>query len=187
MLPQRGDVNESGRIRGCGASSDLASPNPCGSAGTGSCSSTITSSSGRINCRREFNQVEKASFNPIIVCDKPWERGEGWYIERMTLIDDPHYGLLRTWYETIKTYKDRPSETYMCYATSQDGVHWHKPNLGIVEFDGSKDNNIVAHPKSEASSMRWFDLDPREKRPITQVQESWTRGAERSVHPQILG
>ena len=119
----------------------------------------------RINCRREFNQVEKASFNPIIVCDKPWERGEGWYIERMTLIDDPHYGLLRAWYETIKTYKDRPSETYMCYATSQDGVHWHKPNLGIVEFDGSKDNNIVAHPKSEASSMRWFDLDPREKDP----------------------
>ena len=140
----------------------------------------------RINCRREFNQIEKASFNPIIVCDKPWERGEGWYIERITLIDDPHYGLLRTWYETIKTYKDRPSETYMCYATSQDGVHWHKPNLGIVEFDGSKDNNIVAHPKSEAILNAVVRPRPARKRPITQVQESGPR-PERSVHPQILG
>ena len=30
-----------------------------------------------------------------------------------------------------------------CYAESKDGVHWNKPKLGLFEFNGSKDNNIV--------------------------------------------
>jgi hypothetical protein len=29
------------------------------------------------------------------------------------------------------------------YAESADGVAWRKPKLGIIEFDGSKDNNLV--------------------------------------------
>ena len=31
----------------------------------------------------------------------------------------------------------------ICYATSHDGIHWERPNLGLVEFDGATDNNIV--------------------------------------------
>ncbi|WP_135552537.1 hypothetical protein [Paenibacillus cymbidii] len=31
----------------------------------------------------------------------------------------------------------------VCYAESEDGLHWVKPNLGICEFDGSTDNNII--------------------------------------------
>jgi hypothetical protein len=31
----------------------------------------------------------------------------------------------------------------VCYATSQDGVHWEKPVLGLVEYNGSTQNNIV--------------------------------------------
>ncbi|MFT5412572.1 MAG: hypothetical protein ACI9NC_005321, partial [Verrucomicrobiales bacterium] len=30
-----------------------------------------------------------------------------------------------------------------CYAESQDGIHWTKPELGLFEFGGSKANNIV--------------------------------------------
>lgn len=30
----------------------------------------------------------------------------------------------------------------MCYAESADGVNWTKPNLGLVEFNGNRDNNI---------------------------------------------
>ena len=29
------------------------------------------------------------------------------------------------------------------YAQSQDGIHWEKPNLGLVEVDGSRENNVV--------------------------------------------
>jgi len=27
-----------------------------------------------------------------------------------------------------------------CYAESEDGIHWVKPELGLVEFNGSKAN-----------------------------------------------
>jgi len=30
-----------------------------------------------------------------------------------------------------------------CYAESKDGVHWAKPELGIVEINGSKRNNVI--------------------------------------------
>ena len=30
-----------------------------------------------------------------------------------------------------------------CYAESRDGIHWTRPNLGQVEFQGSRDNNIL--------------------------------------------
>lgn len=32
---------------------------------------------------------------------------------------------------------------FCCYAESDDGIHWRKPNLGLHEFQGSKANNIV--------------------------------------------
>ena len=35
---------------------------------------------------------------------------------------------------------------YCCYAESDDGIHWTKPNLGLIEFNGSTDNNIVLTP-----------------------------------------
>lgn len=35
---------------------------------------------------------------------------------------------------------------FVCYAVSDDCIHWTKPNLGRVEFCGSKDNNILFDP-----------------------------------------
>ena len=32
---------------------------------------------------------------------------------------------------------------YACYAESKDGIRWVKPELGLFEFEGSKQNNIV--------------------------------------------
>ena len=31
----------------------------------------------------------------------------------------------------------------VCYAESDDGVHWRRPVCNVVEFEGSKENNIV--------------------------------------------
>jgi len=36
-----------------------------------------------------------------------------------------------------------PRRPYLCLAVSRDGVTWTKPELGLVEFAGSKRNNIV--------------------------------------------
>ena len=31
------------------------------------------------------------------------------------------------------------------YCESRDGIVWTKPKLGLVEIDGSKDNNVILH------------------------------------------
>ncbi len=41
-----------------------------------------------------------------------------------------------------------PRPFYACYAESRDGIHWARPELGLIEVDGSKEGNIVwAAPK----------------------------------------
>lgn len=37
----------------------------------------------------------------------------------------------------------RPHTLFCAYAESTDGINWVKPNLGIHEFEGSRENNIV--------------------------------------------
>ena len=39
----------------------------------------------------------------------------------------------------------------LCYAESDDGIHWRKPELGLFEFNGSKANNIILTPESVKS------------------------------------
>ncbi len=40
---------------------------------------------------------------------------------------------------------DRPAVESMLgkYAESDDGIHWRKPKLGLIEYRGSKDNNLI--------------------------------------------
>lgn len=47
-----------------------------------------------------------------------------------------------------------------CYAESRDGVNWTRPNLGLVEFEGSKENNIVWMGKGTPSFMVVKDTNP---------------------------
>lgn len=44
-------------------------------------------------------------------------------------------------YDTVKKVMTHREVT--CVAVSKDGVHWKKPKLGIVDFEGSRANNIV--------------------------------------------
>ena len=40
-------------------------------------------------------------------------------------------------------YRSGEREEGLLYAWSTDGIHWEKPALGIIEFEGSKANNLV--------------------------------------------
>ena len=58
--------------------------------------------------------------------------------------DDKPYscnGITEDAYGRVFLANDRVDLT--CYAESDDGIHWEKPNLGIFTFDGNPDNNIV--------------------------------------------
>jgi hypothetical protein len=54
-------------------------------------------------------------------------------------------------------------EMSICYATSKDGIKWTKPNLGLVEYNGNKDNNIVWR-KPHGAGVFKDDRDPDPKR-----------------------
>lgn len=65
-----------------------------------------------------------------IVPDRSWEGGRlGSYSCAMKVGKTYHL-----WY---------PAKTGLCYARSKDGIHWEKPNLGLAEYEGKRDNNIV--------------------------------------------
>ncbi|MDH7481667.1 MAG: hypothetical protein QHH26_06790 [Armatimonadota bacterium] len=87
---------------------------------------------------RVFHSAEKHEGNPIIRKDKPWEEW-GPYLYGTIMHDE---GKLKMWYQAIGNISG-PTRGFVCYAESNDGIRWTKPNLGVVECDGSKANNIV--------------------------------------------
>lgn len=49
--------------------------------------------------------------------------------------------IYRGWQHDEKMKAEHQEVT--CYAESTDGIHWKKPNLGLFEWNGSTENNIV--------------------------------------------
>ncbi len=92
-----------------------------------------------------LNHPRKVVDNPVIPRDRPWE---GNYIHYGTVFYDPDQRKFRMWYSTsnwtpVPGGEPESKGRRFCYATSSDGYRWEKPSLGLVEFDGSRDNNIV--------------------------------------------
>ena len=46
----------------------------------------------------------------------------------------------RMWYRGLG---DQDAKYRVCYAVSKDGIHWEKPELGLVEYGGDTQNNLV--------------------------------------------
>ena len=56
-------------------------------------------------------------------------------------------GRFRMWYYgKYYTAPSKPTQGPICYAESDDGIHWTRPNLGQVEIKGSRNNNAVKLP-----------------------------------------
>jgi len=73
--------------------------------------------------------------------DKPWEKGGiGSYSN--ALFDGTTYHM---WYHAMDMVQWDTGHTNgcVCYATSKDGIQWRKPNIGLVDYKGSCNNNIV--------------------------------------------
>ena len=75
---------------------------------------------------------------PVLKSDKPWE---SFCINPCTVIREGN--TWRMWYECFDSDYKSDNDAYYCYAESKDGVRWEKPDLGIVEYKGSKQNNII--------------------------------------------
>jgi len=153
------------------------------------------------NVELTVGAVDKHPANPLFKEDKPWEpRFDNPYC---SVIYDAEEKIWKCWYSIFTrsgARGDFPGEGLasekrawvnwregrrgfgMCYATSKDGINWTKPQLGVIDFNGSKKNNIVLeythgvavlkdlhekdpkkrykaiHPE-RAKSMVWFSAD----------------------------
>ncbi|MEO7649803.1 MAG: hypothetical protein ABIZ80_05000 [Bryobacteraceae bacterium] len=111
--------------------------------------------------RLRMHQPERREI--AIVHDAPWEGcGSGYH----TVFRDGD--LYRMYYKSWNHEFDRKTvhPLVIAYAESRDGIHWEKPNLGLVEYNGSKKNNIIlddvhAHNAHDFSPFR--DTNPAAK------------------------
>ena len=141
------------------------------------------------NVRLEIGAIRKSEANPLMEEDKPWEaRFDNLY---PNIVYDQEHKLYRCWYNPFiadpivnKTPRDRRDldpfapedspgrqdkvpylpydrEFGLCYATSQDGLKWTKPELNLVEFQGSTANNMLLH----GSHGQGILIDPHDPRP----------------------
>lgn len=80
-----------------------------------------------------------------LVHDAPWEGNAGNYHTIFYDPDQGEAGLYRMYYHAwhIPSDGNQGHPLYIAYAESQDGIKWVKPELGLVEHDGSTANNIV--------------------------------------------
>lgn len=76
----------------------------------------------------------------VLQFDKPWE---GRFSAYITVLHDPELKKNRMYYRGNQSASDGSSGEVTCYAESSDGIHWVKPNLGLHEVSGSKNNNVV--------------------------------------------
>ena len=78
--------------------------------------------------------------------DRAWEHHIHF---QNTVLDDD--GLGRFWYTASKHDGGLESARFG-YAESEDGRHWRKPKLGLVEFDGRRDMNLIP-PKPKRTNV----------------------------------
>ena len=124
------------------------------------------------NLKRVLNQPLKHPY-PIVTGDRPWDA----YRPQVygTVMHFPAEKLLKMWYLSIPGHvlsgEDPPivggfprvqHTTLVGYATSKDGIHWEKPNLGVLDFNGSKDNSLVnmGRDNTEGVSVLYEPDDP---------------------------
>lgn len=83
--------------------------------------------------RRCYHQPRKHRA-PILRPEKPWEGG------RVSLwsppLRDPSAGCWRMWYHASE-------DLLPLHAVSTDGIEWERPEHGLVQYDGSRANNII--------------------------------------------
>lgn len=78
----------------------------------------------------------------VITCDAPWEGNTSAYYT--IFADDDRFRMYyRGWHWDEATKKEAHPE-FACYAESRDGLTFTKPKLGLFDFNGSKENNIVS-------------------------------------------
>ena len=131
------------------------------------------------NAKLVVSPAVKDPNNPLFGEDEPWEkRFDNLY---PNVIYDRQEDIYKCWYSPFivdhsakqMTLEERWAREYdpprgremgVCYATSTDGIVWDKPPLGLVEFEGSRENNLVYRGPHGAGILKDFRESDAAKR-----------------------
>ena len=85
-------------------------------------------------------------YGPVIKPEKPWE-DRGTYIQAL-LEKEGKFCM-------YAAGQNASGERVDCFYESDDGYHWTWPNLDLVEYEGSRQNNLIPRPPGTS-----FFIDP---------------------------
>lgn len=90
---------------------------------------------------RVLHPATRHPSNPLVLQDKPWEVAIGW----TSIHRDAKTGKYQLWYQAYagKRAGDKRLECVVCYAESDDGVKFVKPEFEFHPFKDFKKTNIV--------------------------------------------
>jgi hypothetical protein len=109
---------------------------------------------------RKLHPPKKHPLNPVVRCER-WCDGE--YIQPYTTMYDEEDKLFKMWARAGSDWKlgrVADNAAYMLYFTSTDGVHWDKPDLGVMDVAGRRDHNIIFTSDMVLSSVAPLPYGP---------------------------
>ena len=109
-----------------------------------------------------------------LVTDAPWEGNVCAYYT--VFQDGPLY---RMYYRGLHIENGVGTHAQVtCYAQSTDGVSWTKPNLGLIEYDGSTQNNIVWKDPGSHNFTPFKDTNPNAAPDAQYKALAWNGGCD---------
>lgn len=115
---------------------------------------------------RLVHPAVKCVDNPIPL-DKPWEQLTGantWAMGIYTVLFDTEEQIYKMWYGVYgEPLANGGDNIVTLYATSPDGINWNKPELGLFEYNGSINNNIIGYTRFGHVFKDYNEADPERR------------------------
>ncbi len=141
----------------------------------------------RSGTQRVLNSPVHHHTNPLIKSDRPWETAIAW----TSAYRDQHTGKYQLWYQAFAGDRAIYSthRCVVCYAESDDGIRFTKPDLNLSNFNKIKNTNIVLIGNG-GHSLRYANsviIDPREKDPDRRYKMAYFDFAQdgKNEHPGL--
>lgn len=120
---------------------------------------------GELSFRMHRPRLEET----VLEFDAPWEGNEKLGIRlsgySAVIADQDRFRLYYASYYGLRLDPVDIHQQFTGYVESKDGIHWQRPSLGLVEFAGSTNNNIVLKESMGSHNFAPF-LDSRPGVPV---------------------
>jgi len=130
--------------------------------------------------RRWYSPIKDEGL-PLIKKDKPWENIPYFTYSNYCVLRDPRDNLFKCWYEDLKMSENEnfvraiQYGTRQCYAQSEDGLKWYKPELTFLLEDGRKTNIVFGGDDRGGVHSAYVVIDPNPPREEERFRMMYTR------------